>query len=82
MTMDREQSSLVSRRSILTAALTALAGAAFAAVSVPALANGGPDGELLRLNWEHDAIYARSLRLGPGGDALDDGCRILRRLRP
>jgi hypothetical protein len=61
----------LSRRSLLAISAAAAAGTA-AAGTVPPLAQPNPDAELLRLDREHDAIYARSLRLGPGGDDLDD----------
>ncbi len=61
----------LSRRSLLAISAAAAAGTTVAA-SLPTLAQPNPDAELLRLDREHDAIYARSLRLGPGGDDLDD----------
>jgi hypothetical protein len=70
MSMDREQESFVSRRSILSAASTALAGATLTAVSLPALAQTNPDAELLRLDREHDVAYARALALDVRTDNL------------
>ncbi len=66
MTMDREQETFVSRRTILAAASAALAGTALTATSRPGLANESPDAELLRLDFEHDRAYARALRGSEG----------------
>jgi hypothetical protein len=61
----------LSRRALLAISATAAAGTTVAA-SLPALAQPNPDAELLRLDREHDAVYARSFRLGLGGDNLND----------
>jgi hypothetical protein len=61
----------LSRRALLAISATAAAGTTVAA-SLPALAQPNPDAELLRLDREHDAVYARSFRLGLGGDDLND----------
>ncbi len=61
----------LSRRALLAISAAAAAGTTVAA-SLPALAQPNLDAELLRLDREHDAVYARSLRLGPDGDGLDD----------
>ena len=70
MIMDREQESFVSRRSILSAASAALAGATLTVVSLPALAQTNPDAELLRLDREHDVAYPRALALDVRTDNL------------
>ena len=79
MSMDREQESFVSRRSIPAAASAALAGTALTAVSLPSLANESPDAELLRLDREHDAAYARALRGSEGltEEGYDEICETM-----
>jgi hypothetical protein len=79
MTMDREQESFVSRRTILAAASAALAGTPLTATSRPSLAHGGPDAELLRLDREHDAAYARALRgsEGQAEEVYDEICETM-----
>jgi hypothetical protein len=55
----------LSRRSLLAISAAAAAGTA-AAASLPALAQANSDAELLRLDREHDAAYARALRGSEG----------------
>jgi hypothetical protein len=60
-----------SRRAVLGDSVAVLDCAT--AVAVPTvLADTNPDAELLRLDREHDEIYARSLAVGAGPDGLDD----------
>ncbi len=79
MSMDREQESFVSRRTILAAASAALVGTALAATSRPSLAYEGPDAELLRLDREHDRAYACALHGSEGlaEEVYDEVCETV-----
>ncbi len=73
MTLEREQESLVSRRSLLIAASGTIAGTVIATIpAAAALADTELDTELLRLDREHDEVYVRSLRVDSGPDGLDN----------
>ncbi len=62
----------LSRRSLLAISAAAAAGTA-AAGTLPALAQPNLDAELLRLDREHDAAYARALRGSEGlTEEVDD----------
>ena len=86
MSMEREQETFVSRRSLITTLSATLAGTtvaaapfALATASTPdpllTLANTNADAELLRLDLEHDAAFKRACTLvDPDNDELNEAC--------